>query len=298
MNRPAFKIGHWSQPTSRTGCTVILCPPQTVGAAEVRGLAPGTRELALLRPETWISHIHAVVLSGGSAFGLAAAQGVMKVLKEQGIGHPTSAGPVPLVPAAVIYDRNVGDSDAYPDAHAGAEAARAARVLPPDTGRVGVGTGATVGKWAGMAHAQPAGVGYAETCTSGFWVGVLSVVNAVGDVLDPRGHVVAGAKNDRGFLREQGMEPLRSMTGVPGENTTHLVLMTSLSLNKRQAYLVARHLHDAIARRIDPPHTRYDGDVTFVLAAPAHPFSPEAFDALLICAQQTAEQAIIEAVRQ
>ena len=192
-----FRIGHATHPSARTGCTVVLCPDGTVGAADVRGPAPGTRETALLSSDKRIERVDAVLLTGGSAFGLAAADGVMRFLGERGVGHPTPVKPIPIVAAAVIYDLLLAGAAAYPDADLGYAACVAAQPLPLPAaarGRIGAGSGATVGKWGGYERMMTGGVGYAEREAGGARVAVIAVVNAIGDVVAANGRVLSGAR--------------------------------------------------------------------------------------------------------
>jgi L-aminopeptidase/D-esterase-like protein len=259
---PGVGVGHWTG--SGTGVTVVTVPPMTTASGEVRGGAPASRELALLEPERLVEHVDAVVLTGGSAFGLATADGVMRALEEQGRGFSTAGGPVPIVPAAAVYDL-VESGGVRPGPEEGASAFAAARVGEPfATGRVGAGTGATVGKWKGAEHLAPGGLGTASRRVGAATVGVLAVVNAIGDVIGADGAVVAGSAappDTPGFP-----DPLPF---VEGEHTTLVVLATDARLTKAECHLVAHSAHGGFSRALFPSHTRFDGDLAVVLATGA-----------------------------
>jgi len=243
-----------------TGVTVVLAPEGTVGSAEVRGGAPATRETELLDPARLVEHVDAVVLTGGSAFGLGAADGVMRFLAERGRGLTTSAGPVPIVPAAAIFDLATSGG-AYPGPDDGYAAALAAeRGEPLETGRVGAGAGATVGSWKGRDHAVSGGLGSAAVHDGTAVIGALVVVNALGDIIDTHGRVLAGstAPDDALAFPEP---PL-----LAGEHTTLVVVATNACLTKPECLLVAQSAHLGLGRSIHPSHTRYDGDTAFALA--------------------------------
>lgn len=265
-----FSIGHWTDAQAGTGCTVILCPARTVGGCDVRGGSPGSRETALLASEKKMQEVHAVLLTGGSAFGLAAADGVMRFLEERDIGYRTPWGVVPIVPAAVIFDLNVGSSHARPSADAGYAAAAAASSTLVAEGAVGVGTGATVGKWCGLPYAMPGGFGIAALEHEGVIVTAAAAVNAVGDVVDADGSVIAGARNTGTTWRASG-NPLRippaKSGNISGVNTVLVALMTDALLSKVDVNCVAQRAHDGIARSVRPAHTSRDGDTVFCLAA-------------------------------
>ncbi len=265
-------VGHVTLTERPTGCTVVLLPPGTVGGVDVRGGAPGTRETDLLDPVNTVDVVHAVVLSGGSAFGLDAASGVVRYLEEQGIGFETAVARVPIVVQAILYDLAVGDDPAVrPDAECGYRGASAATGAPVGEGSVGAGAGATVGKIRGLGHAMRGGVGSASvTLSNGLTVSAIVAVNALGDVIDPAtGRVVAGVRAENGstladarrLLRETG----QALPG-PGQNTTIGVVATNARLTKAQATKVAQMAHDGIARTIYPAHTPWDGDAIFGLA--------------------------------
>ena len=269
---PGIAVGHHTLAERPTGCTVVLADRGTVGAVDVRGGAPGTRETDLLSPENTVSEVHGVVLAGGSAFGLDAAGGVMRYLDERKIGYMTTAGPVPIVPAAIIFDLLIGNRpDIRPDAACGYEAARTAAPGRIEEGSVGAGAGATVGKLLGRDRAMKGGVGSAAlTAADGLIVGAIVVVNAVGSVIDPRtARVIAGARASDGRRLEDPFDLVRRGIEMPGparEHTTIGVVATNARLTKAQARKVAEMAHDGIARAIVPSHTPSDGDTLFALA--------------------------------
>jgi L-aminopeptidase/D-esterase-like protein len=256
------RVGHWTDADARTGCTVVLLPDDgAVAGVDVRGAAPGTRETDLLRPGMLVERVHAVCLSGGSAFGLAAADGVMRYLQEREIGVPVGMARVPIVPAAVIMDLGVG-RPVSPGPEAGYAACRAASAEAPAEGRVGAGTGATVGKLLGPEHAVAGGVGTAAVkLPGGAVVGALAVVNGVGDVHDHEGRLLAGAGGWQLLIRG-------GPVGRPevGGNTTIAVVATDARLDKSQCSRLATQAHDGLALAVRPAHTLYDGDTIFALS--------------------------------
>ena len=267
-----LSVGHFTHTQRATGCSVVLCPQGAVAGVAVRGGSPGTRETDLLRPEHTVEKVHAVLLTGGSAFGLDAAAGVMRWLEEQGHGYPVGTVRVPIVPAAVIFDLWRGDASIRPDAAAGHAACVAASTQPPAQGSVGAGAGATVGKLFGIERAMAGGIGTASVRAAGVTVAALVVVNATGDVLDPSdGTLVAGARKSatshhllrshEALLRGDVPERLR-----PGGATTIGVVATDAVLDKSQCTALASMAHDGLARAILPAHTPFDGDTLFTLA--------------------------------
>ncbi|MSQ32825.1 MAG: peptidase S58 family protein [Dehalococcoidia bacterium] len=271
---PGILVGHYTDRRAATGCTVVLCEAGAVPGVAVRGAAPGTRETDCLRPGMLVPKLHAVLLSGGSAFGLAAAEGVMAFLEARGVGFRVRNFVVPVVPAAILFDLSLGDGSVRPGAAEGRRACEAATAGRVAEGSVGAGTGATVAKALGMEHALKGGVGSAsERFGDGVVVGALAAVNALGDIIDPAtGQQVAGPRNPAGpgFLRtldilKSGRGPQR--TSEVGENTTLAVVATNAALTKEQATKVAQMAHDGLARTIWPVHTMADGDVVFVLSA-------------------------------
>ncbi len=257
--------GHWTG--AGTGVTVLLVPPDTVGAGEVRGGAPATREFALLDPLRTVSRVDAVVLTGGSAFGLATADGVMRYLAERGQGFPTAGGPVPIVPTAAVFDvvhagvRPPGATEGY------AAATMAARDAAFATGRVGAGRGVTVGKWRGREYAVPGGVGLARRRVDGATVAAVVVVNGVGDVVGEDGSLLAGSTAPD--EAESFATPRPFEETATGENTTLVVVVTDGRVDKVGAALVAQSAHDGIARALRPAHTRFDGDASIALGTGA-----------------------------
>lgn len=252
-------VGHWTG--AATGVTVVVAPPATVGAVEVRGGSPATRETDLLAPGRLVQHVDALVLAGGSAFGLAAADGVVRALAAEGRGFATRGGPVPIVPAAAVYDAGVASGE-RPGPEQGAQAlADARRGARTRRGAVGAGRGCTVGKWRGGDHAVPGGLGTASAREGTAVVAALAVVNALGDVLAADGRVVAGTRASRRSA------PFPDT--VAGEHTTLLVVATDARLTREEALLVAQSAHTGLVRCVHPAHTRFDGDVAFVLATGA-----------------------------
>jgi L-aminopeptidase/D-esterase-like protein len=256
---PGIRVGHWTDLDAATGCTVVLCEQGPVSGVDVRGAAPATRETDLLRPGNLVGQAHAILLSGGSAFGLDAAAGVMRFLEERGVGFVTQVGPVPIVPAAALFDLNVGRSDVRPDAAAGYAACLAAseRVVE---GCVGAGTGATVAKLGGRAGAVKSGIGTAaQRLSDGNLVAALMAVNAVGSIYDPlNGQPVAVPRSED----RAGRNPL------VGTNTTIGVIATTARLDVAAVNRLAVVGHDGIALAIRPSHTIYDGDVLFAVSLP------------------------------
>jgi L-aminopeptidase/D-esterase-like protein len=296
---PGISVGHAHDIAARTGCTVIMCREDgAVGGVDVRGAAPGTRETDLLDPCNLVERVHAIVLTGGSVFGLDAACGVVRYLEERGVGFDTGVARVPIVPAAVIFDLGVGDASLRPDSRMGYEACERASRDAVEEGAVGCGAGATVGKIAGAGFASAGGIGTASIkLPGGATVGVVVVVNSFGDIVDPAtGRILAGARsqNGRGWIDTAraiergtlvgsplvgsplGGSPLAraddkesrsrvdSFSGI--ENTTLAVVATDAALTKAQARKIASMAHDGMARAIRPIHTMFDGDTIFTLS--------------------------------
>ena len=302
-----IRVGHWTDRRAATGCTVILCPPGTVGGVDVRGAAPGTRETDLLRPGNLVEEVHAVVLSGGSAFGLEAATGVMHALADRGIGFEVGRARVPIVPAAILMDLGIGRLT-WPDAQAGRRAVARATGGKVAQGSVGAGTGATVAKLAGRERALKGGIGTAsEVLETGVVVGAIAAVNAVGAIRDARtGEVVAGPRGDRaGFLDVDAL--LRTGRRRRGadepdprerpENTTIAVVATNAALNKTQVNRIATVAHDGFARAIWPVHTRADGDVIFALATGEQAIEADEYSAIEAMCALVIERAVLAGVR-
>ncbi len=273
---PGLKVGHAQADEALTGCTVILCEGGATGGVDQRGGAPGTRETDLLRPVHLVEKVHAILLTGGSAYGLDAAGGVMKYLEERGVGFNVGATVVPIVPAAVIFDLTLGRADVRPDAAMGYAACISASTEPVAEGNVGAGTGATVGKILGLDHGMKAGVGSAALeIGAGVVVGALAVVNVFGDVVDPAtNQIIAGARVDKATL-EPFADTLRVMRAMvarttPGlaasSNTCIGVVATNAQLSKEQANKLAQMAQTGVARTVRPAHTLYDGDTIFALA--------------------------------
>lgn len=271
---PGVRVGHWTDDRARTGCTVVLVPPEgAVAGVDVRGSAPGTRETDLLRPGMLVERVHAVCLCGGSAFGLAAADGVMRFLRDRGVGLPV-AGPVrvPIVPAAVIFDLVMGAPEAPgPDQGYAACVDAEHASGPPAEGRVGAGTGAAVGKLLGLEGCSPGGVGTASVrLPGGAVVGALAVANAVGDVYGRDGRLLAGARNPEGALvdaRRWLLERGRvAPPPPPGASTTIAVVATDAALDKAGCRKLAEQAQDGLALAVRPAHTMYDGDTVFALS--------------------------------
>jgi L-aminopeptidase/D-esterase-like protein len=256
---PGIRVGHDTNLEAGTGCTVVLCDGPAVGGVDVRGGAPATRETDLLRPTHLVQQVHAILLSGGSAFGLEAAGGVMRYLEERGIGLETGVVRMPIVPGAAIFDLAVGSATIRPDASAGYRACEQASVGPIVQGSVGAGTGATVSKLFDPTRSMKGGLGSASlTLADGTLVGALVVVNAVGDIFDPQtGHLVAGEYHSP----EQDPE-----VSNPFGNSTLAVVATNASLSKEWTNKVAQMAHNGLAQAIRPVHTLFDGDTVFALA--------------------------------
>ena len=265
-----IKVGHYTDAIAATGCTVVLCPPKTVGAVDVRGGAPGTRETDLLQAHNLVAEVTAVVLSGGSAFGLSSADGVMRWHIERGLGYQSRSGlTVPIVPAAILFDLGLGRQDVFPDSDAGYQACQNAGTGVVELGSVGAGIGARVGAIAGNERASKGGIGSAAIALgNGLVVAALMAVNAVGNVYDERGEILAGLRSSDGAGFDSVLEAIAaaSSDGPANESTVIGVIATNGALNKTGAQKVAQMAHDGIARVVNPAHTMYDGDTIFALA--------------------------------
>jgi len=265
-----IKVGHYTDAIAATGCTVVLCPPKTVGAVDVRGGAPGTRETDLLQAHNLVAEVTAVVLSGGSAFGLSSADGVMRWHIERGLGYQSRSGlTVPIVPAAILFDLGLGRQDVFPDSDAGYQACQNAGTGVVELGSVGAGIGARVGAIAGNERASKGGIGSAAIALgNGLVVAALMAVNAVGNVYDERGEILAGLRSSDGAGFDSVLEAIAaaSSDGPANESTVIGVIATNGALNKTGAQKVAQMAHDGIARAVNPAHTMYDGDTIFALA--------------------------------
>ena len=264
-----ISVGHAAAAGRPTGCTVVLCPQGAVAGVAVRGGAPGTRETDLLRPENTVSQVHAVLLTGGSAFGLDAAGGVMRWLDERGHGLAVGPARVPIVPAAVLFDLWVGDARIRPSADTGYAACQAATTAPPAQGKAGAGLGASVGKLFGIQRSSPGGIGTACVQVGAFRVAALVAVNAIGDVLDDNGQVLAGARSADGQSFVRSTEAMLAGAGpehlMAGMATTIGVVATDAVLTKAQATTLAAHAHHGLPRAVSPI-TPHDGDTFFALA--------------------------------
>lgn len=253
---PGVEVGHWTSEEHRTGVTVLVFPEPNVAAAEIRGAAPGSRETALLAPGMRVQQVQALVLTGGSAFGLAAVDGVVRELAAEGRGHPTRNGPVPIVPAAVIYDLD-RPSTFHPGSPEGVLAYRSRSPAPVRQGRVGAGRGATTSQWRGPAAVRPSGLGSARIEVGAATVGVLAVVNAVGDAFTIEGAPLTGGEMVPG-------PPAAAIT--PHANTTLVAVATDARLERNDLFRLCVRSQDAVAACIRPAHTRYDGDSAFAVS--------------------------------
>jgi L-aminopeptidase/D-esterase-like protein len=300
-----IEVGHDTDARRPTGCTVVIARQGAVAGVDVRGAAPGTRETDLLEPGNLVEKVHAIMLAGGSAWGLDAASGAMQWLEQQGIGFDIRVGKLPIVPAAVLFDMLVGDSRIRPDAASGYRACAQASSRAPQEGNVGAGSGAVVGKLFGIERAMKGGIGSASVTVDGVTVGALIACNALGDVIDPdTGAVLAGARvvpgnakaghklldTRRAILRGQAPKPL-----LPGTNTTIGVIATDAVITKLQARKLAQMGHDGLARSINPVHTMSDGDTLFALGTGLAAKSPGMMVLGTMAAEATA-RAVVRAV--
>lgn len=296
-----IEVGHFTDTRRPTGCTVIVAREGAVAGVDVRGAAPGTRETDLLSPTNLVDRVHAILLAGGSAWGLDAATGVMRWLEEQGIGLVVGPGRIPIVPAAVLFDLYLGDTRIRPDAQAGHAACVAASRQPPAEGNFGAGAGALVGKIYGADRGMKGGVGTASVTVGGVTVGALVACNALGDVIDPHtARVIAGARTADG---KQLLDTRRALLAgephkrlMPAANTSIGVIATDAVLTKAQASRLATVGHDGFARSINPAHTMFDGDALFALATGA---SGQAGDMMLLAtmAAEAVALAVVRSVR-
>jgi L-aminopeptidase/D-esterase-like protein len=297
---PGIRVGHWTNRRAATGCTVVLCEKGATAALDVRGGAPGTREAALLRPEALVQQVHAVFLTGGSAFGLDVGSGIMRYLEEQSVGFAFGGAVVPIVTGAVLFDLNIGRSDVRPDADAGYRACLAAKGGRVAQGSVGAGTGATVGKVRTVEYGVKGGIGSASERVGDVIVAALVAVNAFGEIVDNEtGKLVAGPRGEPGRFRSS-LDLMREAGGSavpPLTNTTIGVVATNAALTKTQATGVAQMGHDGIARTVRPAHSPGDGDAVFVLATGdvAEQVNPGLVGAF---AARAVERAVLRAVRE
>lgn len=296
------RVGHWTNREAATGCTVVLCPEGAVASVDVRGGAPGTRETDLLRAGTLVESVHAVLLSGGSAYGLDAASGVMRWLEERGHGFPVTSGVVPIVPAAILIDLSIGDPKVRPGADAGYAACEAASGGAADEGCVGAGTGATVAKALGIEGALKGGIGSAaERAASGVTVAALIAVNSFGEVVDAdSGRVVAGPRGETAGSFASTLEALRARPPLSPftaslSNSTIGVVATDAPLTKDEAYRMAVMAQTGLTHAIRPAHTPVDGDTIFALATGTNPAETDVLQ-LGTLAARAVERAIVRAV--
>jgi len=277
----SIEVGHAGDREALTGCTVFLPPKGTVGACEVRGGAPATRETRLLRPTFTVSNVNAILLTGGSAFGLGAAGGVVRYLEEKGIGFPTPAGPVPIVSAAGIFDLDVGEGKVRPDEEMAYEACLESSIDESREGSVGVGLGATVGNAAGRPLSTRGGFGLYKFQSGSFRLEVAAVVNSFGDVVDESGEILAGVRGPSGrYIGAEKFVCQAAQVAGSGESTTLVVVATNARMDCEQGARVALQGHNGIARAIRPSHTRYDGDTVFVLSTCEVDLGPDAVETI------------------
>lgn len=285
---PGIEVGHWTDRERVTGVTVVVVPDGNVAAVEVRGAAPGSRETELLRPGMRVESVQAIVLSGGSAFGLAAADGVVQELLKDGRGQPTPTGPVPIVPAAILYDLLIGDPAAHPGPAEGAAAYRATTSAPVEQGSVGAGTGAVVAGWRGKDAMRKGGVGSASVAVGEATVGALAAVNAVGDVFTLEGKALTGGPHVPDWSLAQ--PPPR------GTNTTLVVVATDMRLSRDDLQRLLVRAHDALGACLRPGHTRYDGDAAFAVSCGDQPGDPDAAgEAVFAVVGRSLEAAVVAA---
>jgi len=294
---PGVQVGHAEVPGGGSGCTAVLGPFR--GAVEVRGMATGTRELSVLSPYHLADRINAILLTGGSAFGLAAADGVVRWLAERGEGFETGVSPVPLVPSAVLFD--LRPSVLTPGPVEGRRASEAASAEPVREGRVGAGTGATVGKLLGFEKASPGGIGSASRSRGGAILGAMAVVNALGDVIGDDGAILAGVQNgEGGFLGTDALvvEGGPKFPSMPGTNTTLVVVATDLPLSRVELGTLAKMASAAFPRAISPVNTPFDGDLVFALSTgtPEASVPPQDLLAIGVIARELTEESIRRAV--
>ena len=296
-----LEVGHDTDPRRPTGCTVVIARDGAVAGVDVRGAAPGTRETDLLAPGNLVERVHAIVLAGGSAWGLDAASGVVRWLEQQGVGMLVGPARLPIVPGAVLFDLLLGDASIRPDADSGYRACQAASRQRPAEGNVGAGAGAAVGKIFGIARAMKGGIGTASITVDGVTVAALIACNALGDVIDPEtAQVIAGARSvdgkrlldsRRALLAGEAAQPL-----IPGTNTTIGVIATDAVITRLQATRLAQMGHDGLARSINPVHTMSDGDTLFALGTGASGRSAGMMTLGTMAAEVTA-RAVARAVR-
>ena len=295
---PGIKVGHIEDGKALTGCSVIVSEEGAVCGVDVRGSAPGTRETDLLDPIHLVDKVHAITLSGGSAFGLEAADGVMQYLEEQGIGFDVDVLKVPIVPGAVLFDLAVGDAKVRPNKKMGYEAAKHAKKGVFPFGNIGAGCGATVGKILGMKHCMKGGLGSASIrLENGIVVGAIVAVNAVGDIRDPKnGSILAGPINPETNEIMDSIAIMQSNPETfakPGANTTIGVVAANVTLTKAEAKKIAQMTHNAFAKTIYPAHTMFDGDTIFALGTGKQLASIDLIGSIAV---KVMEEAIIRAI--
>ena len=300
---PRIKVGHYTDLRNATGCTVVLCEDGAVGGVDVRGSAPGTRETDLLSPTAMVDRVHAVLLSGGSAFGLAAATGIVEYLEEKGVGIEFVNATIPIVPAAILFDLGLVTHEVRPDADAGRLACEAAHSGKVEEGSVGAGTGATVAKLLGRDRCVKGGIGTASVnLGGGVTVGAIVAVNAVGGVVDPEtSQIVAGPLSEDGVAMRDSMALITSpyfqaSQTPPGENTTIGVVATNADLTKAQANKLASVAHDGLAMAVRPAHLMSDGDTIFALSTRQHD-GQASMNRLCAAAAVSMSRAIVRAVQ-
>ena len=301
---PGILVGHQTNIEAATGCTVVLCENGAVGGVDVRGSAPGTRETDLLRPTALVNEVHGVLLSGGSAFGLAAATGVVRYLENIGVGLQFGGATIPIVPAAILFDLGLVQADIRPTADDGKAACHSASTSPPTEGSVGAGTGATVGKMLGMRRAMKGGIGTASiSLGDGLIIGALVAVNAIGGVYEAAtGRIVAGPRSEDNNTILDAMEvtvslPLETKQPVAASNTTIGIVATNAALNKEQANKLASAAQDGVALAVRPAHLMGDGDTMFALATGMSDSSVN-MNQLLAAAAMCVSNAIVNAVKE
>jgi L-aminopeptidase/D-esterase-like protein len=277
---PGIRVGNWTDAVGLTGCTVVLPPAGTVASGVVRGGAPGTRETDLLRPGMLVQEVNAILLTGGSAFGLAAADGVVSYLEEAGVGFETEVARVPIVPAAVLFDLGVGDARARPGSASGRAACEASSDGDVAEGNVGAGTGATVAKLFGIEHAVKGGMGTASAEEGDLVVGALSAVNALGEIVGDDGELIAASR-----IPER---PETTPGSRPAGNTTLVVVATNATLSRERAHLLAQAAHEGISAAVRPAHTIWDGDTVFTLATGRVEAEQRAIEAMAVAATREA----------
>ena len=298
---PGIRVGHFTDRRNVTGCTVILCETASAAAVDSRGGAPGTRETDVLGLANLVRKCHAVVFTGGSAFGLGAADGVMRWLAEKAAGFPTAHRPVPIVSAAVLYDLGLGNAMAFPTADDGYRAASRAKGGAVAEGSVGAGTGATAAKLLGPEHALKGGLGTASFCgPNGIVVGALVATNPVGSIVDSdTGKTVAGPRGAKGRfipLPDAMARRHEALEMAPGEHTTLICVATNATLEPHQLQRICTHSHDGFARAVVPAHTLGDGDIAFAISMGSLEIKPHDVLTVGVLAARAVEVAILRSV--